>query len=93
MSLGWKVGASTSAVTFDDGLDYINPFVFNGPFDIVSAGASFGIGYGWTGINLGGAHSSWSRSGYNGRDFGISSMTGQSKVDSVTIEQCTCEPN
>ena len=91
MSLGFKVGASTSSVSFDDGLDYINPFVFNGPFDLVTAGGSFGVGYGWSSMNLGGAHSAGSFSAYNGRDFGITSMTGRSKVDSVKLEECTCE--
>jgi hypothetical protein len=89
--LGWKIGASTSAITFDDGLDYINPFVFNGSFDVVSAGGSLGVGYGWSAVNLGGAYSGWSRSAYNGRDLGVSSMTGGSNVNTVKMEPCPCE--
>src|SRR5450830_1750326 len=91
MGIGLKVGASTSAITLNDGLDYINPYVFNGSFDAILAGASFGVGYGWSGVNLGGAHSSWSRSGYIGLDAGITSMTGRSSVSSAKLEQCTCE--
>ena len=91
MSLGWKVGASTSQVSLDDGLDYINPFVFNGPFDLVMAGGSFGVGWGWSSMNLGGAHAAGSTSWYNGRDFGLASMHGMSKVSSVKLEECTCE--
>lgn len=91
MGIGLKAGASTSAVTLNDGLDYINPYVFNGSFDAILAGASFGAGYGWSGINLGGAHSPWSGSAYVGVDAGLTSMTGRSSVSSVKMEKCDCE--
>ena len=91
MALGWKVGASTSQVSFDDGLDYINPSIFNGPFDLVTAGGSFGVGWGWSSMNLGGAHAAGSTSWYNGRDLGLVGMHGRSKVSSVKLEECSCD--
>lgn len=54
-------------------------------------GGSFGIGWGWSSMNLGGAHAAGSTSWYNGRDFGLASMHGRSKVSSVKLEECTCE--
>lgn len=91
IGLGWKLGANSSNVSFEDGLDYINPYIFNGRFEIVTAGGSFGAGYGWSSINLGGAHAAGSWSFYNGRDLAFGGTAGTSRVTSVKHEACGCE--
>ena len=92
MSLGWKLGANSSMVTFEDGIQgYINPYIFNGKFEMVSAGGAFGVGFGWNAINLGGAHSAGSWSFYNGRELSFGGTSGVSTVSSVKHESCMCE--
>jgi RHS repeat-associated protein len=93
VAIGWKIGATTSAMAFEDGLDYINPYIFNGRFEIVNlASGSFGGGYGYSGMNLGGAHSKLSWSSYNGRDLTIAGgAAGTSIVDKAIAEVCGCD--
>lgn len=91
MGIGARAGTSTSEITLNDGLDYINPYVFNGSFDVITLGASLGRGFGYSAVNLGGAHAKWASGWYHGADVGLTSGTGRSSVKSTRFEECTCE--
>lgn len=69
------------SVEFEDGLDYVDPHVFDGEFATMYGGAAAGIGYGWSAYRLGGAVSSFSGAPQAGFDPGsIYELYGTSRV-------------
>jgi len=96
---GWVAALTPITVTggltpieFQDGLDWINPYVFTG--DWLSYGASFAtpfLGVSWGATWLGGAYASFGKSDYYGWDFTIvSSIIGTSHV--LSAEPLCCGP-
>ena len=79
-----------SAVSFSDRFSYINPEVFNGPYQKVSAGLGWGIGYGFSEVTLGGAQSPGSWGWEAGIDASVGMLVGKSSVSSETTESCGC---
>ena len=90
VAYGLPVSITGSNVTFDDGLDWINPYVFNGQFSFYSFGVATGGGYGYTKMALGNAYTSGPGL-YGGIDFYASGGSGYSNVTSVTPTLCECE--
>jgi RHS repeat-associated protein len=88
--------ATASQITFDDGLSYLSPSGFSGPFNITSANFGAAFVFGWTGVQLGnnfsdvsllpsmsiGFDASISVSGFGG---------GQSTLKSVVYLKCDCK--
>ena len=64
------------------------------PAKVTPLSASLGVSYGWNGMNLGEAYSRISGSWYNGRDLTIiGDVSTNSKIESITIDDCTCMSN
>jgi RHS repeat-associated protein len=85
VAYGLPISITGANVSFDDGLDYINPYVFNGRFSFYSLGAAMGGGYGYSKMALGGALSSGA-SVYGGVDGYGSLGSGYSSVKSATLK-------
>lgn len=89
-AFGLPLSLTGASVTFNDGLDYVNPYVFNGRFSYFSVGAAVGGGYGYSKVALGNALSKGAGL-YAGIDNYISGGSGHSNVTSVEVEECRCE--
>jgi RHS repeat-associated protein len=83
-----------SPIEFEDYLDYINPYVFNGDWLAAGSGFSAGpIGVSWGATLLGGAWSSFGKSNYYGWDFTlISGISGTSQTVKAEMIPCGCKP-
>jgi RHS repeat-associated protein len=94
MSLGkWPAGFTETSATFEDGLDYVDPYIFNGPallYTIFSG--ALAEGYSVAGrVQIGGAHANISGA-QSGLDLTlIQAIMGSSRIDSIKIEPCNCD--
>ncbi|MEO6147962.1 MAG: RHS repeat-associated core domain-containing protein, partial [Sulfuriferula sp.] len=79
-----------SSVNFSDNFSYINPEVFSGPYQKVSGGLAWGIGYGFSEITLGGAQSPGAWDWEAGIDASVGVLIGKSSVMSEKYEPCGC---
>lgn len=79
-----------SSVEFDDHLSALNPYVFNGRFVAIGAGAGFPVGYSVSRYILGGADSGGFSGGAQlGYDLAGFSMVGNSNVTwAIPLECC-----
>jgi RHS repeat-associated protein len=78
-----------SSTSLDDGLDYINPFVFNGLFEMVSSGAFFRSPF--AKYNLGGALGDASGLGLSSDIVSTGVLSGVSEVVSQRLIECDCK--
>lgn len=90
VGVGLPISIVGSKVTFDDGLDYINPYVFNGRFSYYSIGVAMGAGMGYSKMALGNALAS-GIGAYGGLDGYASVASGYANVTSAGVKECTCE--
>lgn len=88
-AFGLPISITGSKVSFDDGLDYVNPYVFNGKFSYYSLGTALGAGYGYTKMAVGGAITS-GHGFYGGVDGYVSGGFGSASVTSATSSECSC---
>lgn len=94
---------TTSSISLQDELDYVNPNVMNGWFSMWSAGLSVGAGYGVMMIQVGGDGGSLSppeRSGAYafldhgpsfGFEAGVGGTVGSATVVGSSITKCGCQ--
>jgi hypothetical protein len=88
---GKRVVFSGSKIEFDDRLPQCDPYVFNGDFSKVSAGAAWGIGIGFNAVILGGAQSPGSWGAEAGIDlFSVGAAIGKSEVIDAQKIPCNC---
>ncbi len=86
---GLALGAVGSNVTFEDGLDYVDPNVFNGLYTSGNAGLSFFKGIGFGSIKIGRAESKGLFTIYNrGHLASVAASAGYSEVTSSYTEGC-----
>jgi RHS repeat-associated protein len=91
VGLGAKITGTGGGSTFHDFLSCPDASVANGAAAMVSAGAAFGGGGGWSKITLGHLYSDWSNmpSGPSyGFDFSVGAYLGASMVTSSTETTC-----
>ncbi len=89
--VGVKVAETRGGITFEDHLDDVQPFVFNGGFGSVQAGIIVGPFGGQVGkTRLGGAFSGKSIN-VRGFDVGATIVIGSSTVTNVQMKECGCE--
>ena len=86
-SFGFPFSIVGSGVTLEDGLDWVNPYVFNGRFSMWTAGAAFGGGYGYTDMLVGGARTKGSGS-YGGIDGYAAIAVGTASVIDAKPTPC-----
>jgi RHS repeat-associated protein len=94
MGLGKSpIGQTDTLATFEDYLDYVNPYVFNGPALTYSAGSvALGPGYSVVGkLELGGAFADISGSQTGVDATYIQAGMGSSKVLNAKTETCGCQ--
>ncbi len=90
VAYGLPISITGSGVSFSDGLDYANPYVFNGEFSYFSVGAAIGGGYGYTKMALGNALAKGAGM-YAGLDYYASRGHGYSTVTNATTDACGCK--
>jgi RHS repeat-associated protein len=88
-AFGFPFSIVGSSVTLEDGLDWVNPYVFNGGFSLWSFGAAFGGGYGYTDMKVGGARTK-GYGAYGGIDGYAAIASGTSWVTDARPSKC-CE--
>lgn len=81
------LGLSTTSL--DDGLDFINPYVFNGRFEMITAGGFFYTPY--AKYNLGQAFGDASGTGLSSDMIGGSALAGEARVTSAKLIECECK--
>jgi RHS repeat-associated protein len=82
-----------STEQFSDNRTSLDPYVFDGKFIQLSAGASFPIGTNYSSTRLGDARSDFGWSAEMGSELGTSALYGDSKVTSVVGPiECACKP-
>ncbi len=85
----WPVSNIGGSISFEDVLDSINPWVFEGQFAAMYVGGAVGIGYSWSAYRLGGALSNWSGALQGGFDGGtFFEIAGRSTVERVQGPFC-----
>jgi RHS repeat-associated protein len=89
-SVGAGASWTTSAATFTDRFDYVNPYVFDGPAFNVSVGvaAKWGTGFDFTTLGGAGSAGGWSAQKGIGAWAGVG--IGSSKVISSRSIACSC---
>ncbi|MFZ6780500.1 RHS repeat-associated core domain-containing protein, partial [Undibacterium sp. Ji83W] len=96
---GWGFGAGSgmtgrgsgglTTTNLDDGLDYINPYVFNGRFEYITAG---GFQYSpYAAYNLGEAAGDASGWGLSTDKYGLGVYSGMARVKSAKVVKCDCK--
>ncbi len=91
VGFGSEVTGTKSAITFQDNLNYVDPFVFQGRSLYAGAGyAFFGIGYGAGAFQLGGA-TSIGRGPESGWDASVYGGAGISDVTNASVNDCSCQ--
>ena len=92
--VGAPFGFAGAEVTFEDGLDHVYPWVFEGAFSAVMVGASFPVGYGCATFHAGQAVSRTSCGPEMGYDGGVTGLVGFSKLDWYALSRCSrCKKN
>ncbi len=91
VGVGIKLAETRGGITFEDHLDDVQPYVFNGGFSAVQASIVVGPYGGQAGrTRLGGAFSRDSVD-IRGLDIGVTLVIGSSTVTNVQMKECDCE--
>ena len=77
-----------STVTLEDNQSCVDPYILEGGYLRISAGAAAGLGYGYNFIVMGGARSPGSFGWQGGFDLSAGSSVGQATVEWATKEKC-----